>query len=761
MFTSLIARSWIARSALISLVAGSVLVGSAPANATEFGPVAPDEINYNRSSTDGNIVINDGESMTLLSQTEITQDWSGWPIKKGAKLTRSAFTSTSGGAVEMTPLGRFWDGVDPEDYEGCGFWDDAAGHTMAVSDTCIRYLRVGDQVQVTNNTGSPQNLDTNTMSQVLKNGKSTLTGQAGVTSWLIGQVAAEGASAVTASGDSSVDVHFRGCIDESLVDTTGEDLTIEVAVTRNGTALERGTDYDLSFNDGITDDYTDPELITYYAQSEEEYGAARENFEVDVDAFVNREDGGTYTGTLSVTNTSDESVLEECPSDNQDPSFPTSIGHVDYSGQPAITTSSSKSLPLHIDQTKDDFGLYTSTADGFGGMFYMTYASDPWASNTPPLTTIVHMNSTGADENFNDSNGYLSTLVGRDGQLDIGRYDANGSKWFTIAPSSTSWSIKEGSMTTGAVTTTTISSKTLAKTCPKGYKPFYLSGMTAPTVNPTASLLCTKGQLMSYGIVSLTPTGSTLLKQLGSATNASPCVIPQFGMNPSASAGTDIALVVYTRTSSKSPEDRSCGAFDATTTARAITTISQSGAVVTTNVSGNPWGVDGEGVNHEPGSAELAPVNDQGTSWIGISSTATQMGDLSFPDYTFTISNAATSPTLSVDTSDVVTFDHDFGPWAWVRPLYKLSDSSWLVAIEGETNFDGEMTAKYGVSQLNVTTGQITDGQVGTMSGFGYWAGGRIASTLSLKYGKADGAYWYVLNDNSHYKVSTWSYSIG
>jgi hypothetical protein len=377
------------------------------------------------------------------------------------------------------------------------------------------------------------------------------------------------------------------------------------------------------------------------------------------------------------------------------------------------------------------------------------------------LTTIVHMNSTGADESFNDSTGVLSTPVGRDGQLDIGRYDANGSKWFTIAPSSTSWSIKKGSMTTGATTTTTISSKTLAKSCPKGYKPLYLSGMTAPTVNPTASLLCTKGQLMSYGIVSLTPTGATLLKQLGSATSASPCVIPQFGMNPSASAGTDIALAVYTRTSSKSPEDRSCGAFGATTTARAITTISQSGAVVTTSVSGNPWGVDGDGVNHEPGSAELAPVDDHGTSWIGISSTATQMGDPSFPDYTFTISNAATSPTLSVDTSDVVTFDNDFGPWAWVRPLYKVSDSSWLVAIQGETSFDGETTAKYGVSQLNVTTGQITDGQVGTMSGFGYWTGGRIASTLSLKYGKADGAYWYVLNDNAHYKVSTWSYSIG
>ena len=454
--------------------------------------------------------------------------------------------------------------------------------------------------------------------------------------------------------------------------------------------------------------------------------------------------------------------MEACPNYNEDPSFPASIGHVDYSAQPAITISSAKSLPSQTDQTKDDFSLYTSSADGFGGLFYLTYASDPWAAGTPPTATIVHMDGSGADDNFNDSTGVLSMAGGRDGQLDIGRYDANGAKWFTIAPSSTSWSVKMGSMTTGASTTTVIPSKTLAKSCPKGYKPIYLSGMSAPTVNPMASLLCVKGQLMSYGIVSLSSAGSTLVKQLGSATTTRPCVIPQFGMNPSATATNDVALAIYTRTSSKS-DDGSCGAVGATTSARAITTITRAGTTVTTAVSGNPWGVDGDDVDHEPGSAELAPANDQGTSWIGISSTAVYNGEPSFPDYTFTISNAATTPTLSVDNSDVVTLDHDFGPWAWVRPLYKVTDTSWLVAIQGETTFDGETTAKYSVSQLNVTTGQITDGQVATMSGYGAWASGRIASSLSVKSGKANGAYWYVLTDadspHGHYKVASWTYS--
>ena len=145
---------------------------------------------------------------------------------------------------------------------------------MGVTDTCIRYLRVGDQVDVTNNTGQQQTLTTNTMSQVLKNGKSTLSGQTGIDSFLIGQVTADGGSVVTSSGDNSIDLRFNGCIDESLLDTNGEDLTVEVTVTRNGTVLERGTDYDLSFNDGITDGDTDPTLITYPAPSVEENGGA-------------------------------------------------------------------------------------------------------------------------------------------------------------------------------------------------------------------------------------------------------------------------------------------------------------------------------------------------------------------------------------------------------------------------------------------------------------------------------------------------------
>ena len=707
--------------------------------------------------------------MNITSTTSVTSDWAGWPLKKGAKLTRTALVATLDPLTASSDVWRYWNGYNQENQECEGVWDYAVGHTMAQTEICIDTLDVVDNVSVDNNSGSPTTISFNAPDQVLKNGKTVLSGKEGVDSSLVGQVVDDGGSATTVDGEDGINISFRGCIDEDLLDPSGEDLTVEITVTRGGVSggvtLERGVDYDLWASSDYTDTDSDPSVITYAAPSESDFGGPLENLEVQIDAYLYVPTAGTYSGMIDVKDASNQSVLEECPADNQDPSFPTSIGHHDYSGQPAITISSAKSLPSHIDQTKDDFSLYSSTADGFGGMFYMTYASDPYVTSNPPLSRIVHMNSTGADESFNDSTGVLSTPVGRDGQLDIGRYDANGSKWFTIAPSSTSWSIKKGSMTTGAATTTTISSKTLAKSCPKGYKPLYLSGMTAPTVNPTASLLCTKGQLMSYGIVSITPTGSTLLKQLGSATSASPCVIPQFGMNPSASAGTDIALVVYTRTSSKSPEDGSCGAFDATTTARAITTITQAGSAVTTNVSENPWGVDVDGVNHEPGSAELAPVDDHGTSWIGISSTATQMGDPSFPDYTFTISNAATSPTLSVDKSDTVTFDHDFGPWAWVRPLYKVSDSSWLVAIQGETNFDGETTAKYGVSQLNVTTGQITDGQVGTMSGYGYWTGGRIASTLSLKYGKADGAYWYVLTDADspygHYKVSTWSYSIG
>ena len=755
MFTSLIARPWIARSALLSLVLGSVLVGSTPANATGLGPIAPQAITFNRNSDDSTqLSIKDGESMNITSVIDVTSDWAGWPLKKGAKLTRTPFVATlPSPLVASYDQWRYWNGYNMEDQECEGVWDVAPGHTMTSPEICIDSLNVVDNLSVDNNSGGTKIIRTNTLKQVLKNGKTVLSGKEGVNSSLVGEVTVHDDSATTVDGEDSVSLSFRGCIDEDLLNTSGEDLTVEVIVARGGTPLERSVDYDLWSSSDYTDTDTDPDVVTYAAPSEADFGGKRENLEVQIDAYIYDSTPGVYSGTLDVTNGSDQSVLEECPSDNVEPSFPAQIARLEYGAQPAMTFSSEKPLPTQL-VTKDDFSLYSSSADGFGGLFYLTYASDPYASGTPPMATIVHMSSTGADNGFNDGTGKLSTSVGRDGQLDIGRYDANGTKWFTVAPTGTGWSIQKGSMTTGAATTTTISSKILTKLCPAKYKPFYLSGISAPTVNPMASLLCVKGQQISNGIVSLTPSGAALVRQLGSATTASPCVIPQIGMNPSASAGTDIALAVYTRTSSRSDDEYgSCGAAGATTTARAITTITQAGVAVTTSVSGNPWGGD------EPGSADLAPVNDQGTSWIGISTTAEYNGDPSSPDYAFTISNATTSPALSV-VSDVVTFDHDFGQWAWVRPLAWVSDSSWLVAIQGETSFDGDTASKYAVSVFDVTTGQITDGHVGTMSGYGSWVSGRIASTLSVKSGKSDGASWYVLPNDENYYAFPWTYSI-
>jgi hypothetical protein len=675
-------------------------------------------------------------------------------LKKGAKLTRTALVPT------LTPLAasfdawRYWSGYKLENQDCEGVWDAAVGHTMTAVETCIDTLDVVDSVSVENNSGETQIVSTNTPFQVLKNGKTVLSGREGVNSSLIGQVTVNEGSATTVDGEDGVNISFRGCIDEGQLNTSGEDLTVEIAVTHGGTALERSVDYDVWASSDYTDTESDPDVITYAAPSESDFGGRRENLEVQIDAYLYDATAGTYSGTLDVKNAADQSVLEECPADSQEPSFPTQVQRVDYAAQPAMDFSSQKRLPDNIDQSQPDFSLYSSAADGFGGLFYLTYSSDPYTDGTPPTATIVHMASTGPDEGFNNSTGLLSTPVGRDGQLDIGRYDTNGSKWFTVAPSSTGWSIKRGSMTTGTSTTTTVSNKTLTKSCPKGYKPFYLSGMSAPTVNPMASLLCSKGQQVSYGIVSLSTAGSALVKQLGSATSSRPCVIPQIGMNPSATAPGDIAIAIYTRTSSRSDDEYgSCGAVGATTSARAITTITQAGVAVTTSVSGDPW--DGD----EPGSAELAPANDAGTSWIGISTAAEYNGYPSAPNYAFTISNAAVSPTLS-RVSDVVTFDHDFGPWAWVRPLARVSDSSWLVAIQGDISFDGDATSKYAVSVFNVTTGQITDGQIGLMSGYGDYPSGRIASTLSVKSGKPDGAFWYLLSDDEYYYASQWTYSI-
>jgi hypothetical protein len=165
-------------------------------------------------------------------------------------------------------------------------------------------------------------------------------------------------------------------------------------------------------------------------------------------------------------------------------------------------------------------------------------------------------------------------------------------------------------------------------------------------------------------------------------------------------------------------------------------------------LTGNPW-TDGV----EPAFFELAPTSSAGTDWIGITYSNEDMYAPTVPSGSFTATTTAITANSEPLTLDA---DYDFGQWAYLQPVKKVSSTAWLVALDGEYSFDGENTARYTVGVLNPSTGAITDGDIGELDGFGYYSG-RVASRMSIKRG--DAAYWYAVTDTSHYSVSSWSYT--
>jgi hypothetical protein len=86
----------------------------------------------------------------------------------------------------------------------------------------------------------------------------------------------------------------------------------------------------------------------------------------------------------------------------------------------------------------------------------------------------------------------------------------------------------------------------------------------------------------------------------------------------------------------------------------------------------------------------------------------------------------------------------------------KIDATHWAVALDGSNGFDGENFAKYTVGILNPSTGQVTNGDVATLSGFGYFSG-RTATAFSIKSG--DAAYWYATTSTTEYAATKWTYT--
>lgn len=742
MFSIALSRAWFARSALVSLVAASVLVAAPPAHAAGIGNVSPESVLFDRNSTTGSVVIHDGESMDVTSSIELSPEWTGWPLKKGAKLTRTAFVVTPPAALPLydTPW-RQWSSPYSDICDG--LWDNAAAHTISIDETCVDDLQVTDSVWLRNDTGSDQTIATNANSQVLKNGKTNLTAQPGVDKAFYGTVNLRQSSVTLASGDSNLRIEFRGCIDESLLTDASQDLTVALAVTRGGSTLTKDTDYYVYDNGGGVDTdamtYTTTSASDYFA----EWGTDRENVEVSLEVAIDAPTSGTaYTGTLDVKNGSNQSVLEECPIDGvADWGTVSTVNN----GQPDITQNT-RSLPGGVDESNSNFDLYYNNPDGFGGQFYWTLDADNIEDIDNVPATIVHLGSSGPSNSFNGT-GSIGLTTGSYGQIDMGRYDVNGTKWYAITAVGKDWTLSTGSMTAGGATSTSLTNKNMSKLCPAKFTATFMMGTPAPTASPLAFLQCTSKALYSYQIVSLSSATPTLITSLGTTSSKAPCVVPIETANPLAASSTDIALFIYTRVSGRDANGY-CGSIGANVSSRALTRITQAGVATKATLTGNPWN---DGV--EPSYMEIAPTNSAGTDWIGISFDNEDMWSPTIATGSFT---ATTTAITANSAALVLDPDDDFGDWAYVQPVKKVNATAWLVAVNGEHTFDGETTARYTVGVFNPSTGEIANGDIGELDGFGYYSG-RVASRLSIKRG--DAAYWYAVTSTSNYSASSWSYT--
>lgn len=742
-------RLWLTRGAIASLVGASMVAGAAPAHAVGIGPVEPISFGFDRSSDDGSsVVVHDGESASIVSKVDFLSEFEGFPFAKNSVLTRTAFNVTLPDDVTSDWQSREWYGFrSTEDETLCDeVYESAPKLTITNSRRCIDYLQVYDTVGVQNDTGSTQTIQTNAASQVVKNGKKTISNAPNVYEELYAQVHKRDVSSVTLEeNESSLTMSLKGCIDESLLNRDSQELSVIVTATEDGSTLTEGESEDYIVWDVSGSGYISEDLSTFTTPRADDYesenGVERENLEVYLDVYIGSPTASTYTATLDVKNVSNQSVLEECG--NSDVlGFPTV--DVETGGNPSATAAT-RSLPAATVMANDDFNMYAYNQDGFGGLFYWNLGGSDNTAYTNVDAKVVHMSASGATTSFNGS-GYFDTTTGVDGDLGIFRYDTDGSKWFSLSDKGTNWSMTSGTMSAGSPVTKTLTAKAVNKMCPTGFTASYLWGNAAATTAPTAQMWCELGSNHALVLVNLSTV--TKIATLGTTSKKNPCVVPVQATSAIASSDSDIAIAYYTRVSTKDVEGY-CTSIGSTTKSRSITTVTKAGVATTTSIANNPWGADGE-----PYTVEMAPADASGSSWIGVGSISDSvMWGTVEPTVAFSLTSNSISVSSSIDPVDLPANSDNRS----FTPIKKISSTKWLIGITNTRDFDGVSYADYTQATLNPSTGVITMGDTATMYDFGGYPSARIGASFSIKSG--DSATWFVVTGEGTYKSTTWTVS--
>jgi hypothetical protein len=419
-------------------------------------------------------------------------------------------------------------------------------------------------------------------------------------------------------------------------------------------------------------------------------------------------------------------------------------------GSADATISSNSDLPADALTTNDNFDQYSSQPDGFGGMFYWGYPGADWEDNPNSVVSVVHLDG---DTPNNDLAGVgeIEINTGKYGYFEIARFGEDGQNWFTLVSGNKgAYSFSSGTMSSAATTTANFTGKALDGLCGRGFSAGYVAAVSAATVNPLLHVYCNNGAITKSVLAKVVAGRASVVTTLDTGTRTRPCVVTSIGTDTRAS-GTEAAVVVYTRVSSKDV-DGDCGSEGATISSRSITTVTAALAATKANVNGNPWiGRD------EPAFINIAAGTAPGT-WFGVTNEIEiEIVDgweyyRHFPVQLFSMTTTA----IAIESDDLV-FDElpDFGDGPMVTPLAQLSPTQWSLMITGSVEFDGEGIGRATVATINRGSGDITNGDIVEMTGMGYQSSRIIASFSSDSDGNAT---MYTVTGEDTYKSAVWAF---
>ena len=733
-------RSRIAAWTTFGLVAAS-LVATAPTANANGGGYSPTEYEFNReASAPGSMLVKDDERVTIFSGQSLDDRYT-WPAPLKSVFSRSAFTQTKASMAGLTALSdekyRYWSGSSQAD-PLCSDLDENDGYLFEESATlkidsgnrCLENLTVEDQITVSNDTGSSKTVVTNSMSQVLKVGKKNISSAVGAERFFFGNVEKANVASVTlASNESNVHAYFVLCLNEDLVDGSDE-LDIVLSWSQGGSAVSPE-----ALVGGYSDDNGDP-TSTYVVPEDNPYDQTIEFW-----VRVETEDAtGTHTATADIE-LDGSSVLEECPPVATEPLWP-EVTIINGDGPQATTVG--RDMPddtFTANNNWDRYGIYT---DGYGGAFHYGMTNDDDAGTV----NLVQLGASGPQNDYNGTGGRTLTSDSN-GNFDVQRYGAAGANQFTLVKRAKgNWEYTTSTMAGASLVKRTLSKASLAKLCERGFTFEWMSGLSTPTVNPTAMVYCAKKNSYRDVLVSIVNNVPTVVERLGAPTTSRPCVSTSFGSN-SAATGTEVALIAYTSTTA-SDADGNCTGGEVAVSARSITTITAAGAEVTTALTESPW----DDVAGEPYSIQIAPGSSAG-EWVGMSFTRGEDWE-PIPANLFTIAGSTISEGQSITLDDTT----DFGLNPQYKIVKKVSSGEWLMSIDSGDPYywllwhDGEEVDRVTVASVNTATGVVTNGDVVEISGFGQYSW-RVGTMFSGN--GPSGTTYLTMTGEDSYSTTTWA----